>query len=73
MRDLCNHGDRVLDRVVAREPVTITRNGKLVARLQPVAGGRLTSHVLVERLQWLPAVDPQRLRAEIDAVVDQRL
>ena len=73
MRELRNHGGRVLDRVAAGERVTITRDGKPVARLEPVARGRLTAAALVERFRRLPAVSPKRLRADVDAIVDQRL
>ncbi|MCV2488585.1 type II toxin-antitoxin system prevent-host-death family antitoxin [Geodermatophilus sp. YIM 151500] len=73
VRDLRNHGGRVLDRVAAGERVTITRDGTPVARLEPVARGRLRASVLVERFRNLPALDPQHLRADIDAVVDQEL
>ncbi len=73
MRDLRNHGGRVLDRVAAGERVTITRGGKPVARLEPVARGRLTAAALVERFRLLPPIDPERLRDDIAALVDERL
>lgn len=73
MRDLRNHGGRVLDRVAAGEFVTITRDGKPVARLEPLGRGRLSAAALVERFRRLPPVDPQRLRDDVDAVVDQQL
>lgn len=73
MRELRIHGGRVLDRVAAGERVIITRDGKPVARLEPVARGRLSAAVLVERFGRLPLVDPQKLRADVGAAVDQRL
>lgn len=73
MRDLRNHGGRVLDRVAAGERVIITRGGTPVARLEPVIGGRLTAAALVERFRRLPPVDPERLRRDVDAIIDQRL
>jgi len=73
VRELRNHGGRVLDRVAAGERVTITRDGKAVARLEPVARGRLSAPALVERFRRLPALDPQGLRNDVDAVIDQRL
>ena len=60
-------------RAAAGERVTITRDGKPVARLEPAARGRLSAQALVDRFRHLPPVDPQRLRADIDAVVDQQL
>ena len=73
MRDLRNRGGQVLDRVAAGERVTITRDGKPVARLEPIPRQRLTAAALVERFRRLPALDPRRLRRDVDAVVDQRL
>ena len=73
MRELRNHGGRVLDRVVAGEHVTVTRDGRPVARLEPVARGRLSADVVVERFRRLPELDPRRLREDVDAVLDQRL
>ena len=73
VRDLLDHGERVLDRVAAGERVVITRDGRPVARLEPVPRGRQTATVLVERFLCLPAVDPDRLRDDVDAVVDGEL
>ena len=73
VRDLRNQGGHVLERVLSGEQVTITRDGKPVARLVPVGRQRLTADVLVERFRRLPAVDPARLRKDVDAVVDARL
>lgn len=63
----------MLDRVAAGEQVTITRDGKPVARLEPAGRGRLSAEVLVERFRRLPRVDPDQLREDVDAVVDQHL
>lgn len=73
VRELRNQGGRVLDRVAAGERVTITRDGRPVARLEPAARGRLNAEALVERFRRLPGVDPQQLRADIDGLIDQRL
>jgi prevent-host-death family protein len=73
VRDLRNRGGQVLDRVLAGERVTITRDGRPVARLEPVARVRLNSVALVERFRALPDVDPERLRRDVDAQLDQQL
>lgn len=73
VRDLRNHGSDVLDRVAAGEMVTITRGGKPVAQLEPMPRGKLSAATLVGRFRKLPALDPRRLREDVDAVVDQRL
>lgn len=73
MRGLRNHGGAVLDRVLAGERVTITRDGTPVATLQPVRRRPLSADAVVERFRRLPRVDPAVLRAQVDAVVDQSL
>ena len=73
MRDLRNQGGRVLDRVLAGEHVTITRDGRPVARLEPAARGRLGAAALIGRFRALPHVDPQRLRRDVDALLDESL
>lgn len=73
MRDLRNKGGEVLDRVLAGERVTVTRDGKPVAELRPVPGTHLSAHALVERFRRLPPIDAGRFRDDIDAVVDQTI
>jgi prevent-host-death family protein len=73
VRDLRNQGGRVLDRVLAGERVTITRDGRPVALLEPTARGRVGAEALIRRFQNLPEVDAQRLREDVDAVLDQQL
>lgn len=73
IRELRNHGGDVVDRVAAGESVVITRSGAPVAELRPVHGPRLGAAVLLERWKHLPPVDPRRLRADLDAVLDPGL
>ncbi|MDP9389054.1 MAG: type II toxin-antitoxin system prevent-host-death family antitoxin [Actinomycetota bacterium] len=73
IRELRNHGGEVIDRVTAGERITITRGGKAVAELRPLPRQRATAAALIERFKRLPAVDPARFRADVDAVVDQSL
>lgn len=73
MRDLRNKGGKVLDRVLAGEWVTVTRDGKPIAELRPLPGTRLNAHALVERFRRLPPIDPARFRDDVDAVVDQEI
>jgi prevent-host-death family protein len=73
IRDLRNHGGEVVDRVQAGERVTITRDGQPVAELRPLPRRRLGARLLIERFRTLPPVDPGRLQADIDSVVDQSL
>ena len=73
VRDLRNQGGRVLDRVLAGARVTITRDGRPVARLEPAARGRLGARALIDRFRQLPEMDARRLREDVDSVLDQRL
>jgi prevent-host-death family protein len=73
IRDLRNHGGEVIDRVRAGEHVVITRDGEPVAELRPLPRRRLSAAALVEAFRALPPIDPDRLRADIDAAVDQAL
>lgn len=70
IRDLRNHGGAVVDRVAAGERVTVTRSGRPVAELRPVGRPPLDAAALLERWRRLPVVDPARLRADLDAVLD---
>ena len=73
VRDLRNKGGEVLERVLAGERVTVTRDGKPVAELRPLPGTRLSAHALVERFRRLPPIDPNRFRDDVDGVVDQAI
>ncbi len=73
IRDLRNHGGEVIDRVRAGERITITRDGEPVAELRPLPRRRLSAEALVEQFRHLPPMDPELLRADIDAIIDQSL
>jgi prevent-host-death family protein len=60
VRDLRNKGGEVLDRVERGERLVVTRDGRAVAEL-------------IERRKRLPRVDPDALRADVDAVIDPSL
>ena len=70
IRDLRNHGGDVIDRVEAGEAVTVTRDGKPVAELRPLASQALSAEVLVKHWSRLPALDARKLRADIDNLLD---
>ena len=73
IRDLRNHGAEVIGRVLAGERVTITRDGEPVAELRPLPKRRLGARALIEQFGALSPVDPDRLRADVDALIDQSL
>ncbi len=73
VRELRNRGGEILDRVEAGERVTVTRDGRAVARLEPLGRRPMTATALVERFRRLPPVDAAALRADVDAAVEQAL
>ncbi len=73
IRELRNHGAAVIDRVLAGEHITITRDGEPVAELRPLPRKPLPLEVVRERFARIPTMDLERLRAELDAVIDPRL
>jgi prevent-host-death family protein len=70
VRELRNYGGQILDRVEGGESMTITRDGKPVARLIPLPTPRLTSTALLERWRNVPAIDGDALRDDISQVLD---
>ena len=73
VRDLRNHGGDVVDRVLRGESLTVTRGGRPVAELRPLPRAGLDAAALLQRWRHLPAVDPDRLRRDVDALIDPSL
>ncbi len=73
IRELRNHGGRVVDRVALGEHLTVTRDGKPVAMLLPLEPPPLSSLALVNRWATLPPMNPDSLRHDVDAILDQAL
>ena len=73
VRDLRNRGGRVLDRVARGEALTVTMDGRPVAELRPLGGHAVPAGELLEHWRRLPPVDPERLRADLDRVVEPGL
>jgi prevent-host-death family protein len=73
IRELRNQGGEVIDRVAAGEQLTVTRDGRPVARLQPVRRSGLRSDTLLRRWRRLRAVEPETFRRDLDRVLDTRL
>ena len=73
IRDLRNKGGEVVDRAARGEPITITKAGKPVAVLRPVSRRGPSPDVLLARWKNLPPVDPARVRADIDSLLDPGL
>jgi prevent-host-death family protein len=73
VRDLRNHGGDVLDSVMRGESVTVTRQGKPVAELRPIAAAGTMSATLLERWRAIPVLDLAALRSDLDEVLDPSL
>lgn len=70
IRELRNRGGDVQDRVSRGEILTVTRDGRPVAELRPLMRQPAAVAVLLERWRRLPRVDPERLRSDIDAIME---
>ena len=71
-RELRNDSGAILREVQAGQTITITRNGVPVAELRAVPQRRFVLRsVIAEAARRAPRADYVRLRAELDAVVDQ--
>jgi len=73
IRDLRNHAGDVINRVVAGERLTVTRDGHPVAELRPVGRPALPTSVLKRRWSQLPALDMAAFRRDLDRVLDSSL
>jgi prevent-host-death family protein len=73
IRELRNHGGEVVSRVEAGARAIVTRDGRPVAELRPLRSRGVNAVALLEHWRHLPAVDPDVLRRDVDAVIDQSL
>lgn len=73
IRELRNQGGEVMERVARGERLLVTRDGRAVAELRPLGRTAATAGVLVERWSRLPKIDAEKLRADIDEVIDPRI
>lgn len=73
IRDLRNRGGEILAEVSRGESVIVTRDGEPIAEIRPLPRRGVSSAELIARWRNLPAVDPARLHADIDSVLDQSL
>jgi prevent-host-death family protein len=73
VRELRNHGGEVLDRVVRGESLVVTRDGAEVAEIVPLRRRTRTTAQLIAARRALPKLDADRLRADLDEILDARL
>jgi prevent-host-death family protein len=73
-RELRNQSAAVLREVEAGRTIIVSRNGTPVAELRPIRPRRFVPRAtLAEAASRAPRVDAGRFRADLDAVVDQRI
>lgn len=73
VRELRNNGAEVLGRVERGERIVVTRDGAPVAELSPYSHRSLSPCELIRRRRNLPHLDADRLRSDIDSVLDASL
>jgi len=71
-RELRNDSGSIHRRAEAGETFVVTRNGVPTASLGPVRRRTYVSRAeLLAAVAHAPVIDPQRFRADVDAVLDQ--
>ena len=71
-RELRNDSGAIMRRLEAGESFVVTRNGIPVGELRPYRRRRFVPlDVAVTALGGVPPIDPERFRADVDAVLDQ--
>lgn len=75
VQQLASTTDELVRRAQVGEVITITDEGRPVKALMPHRPGDrfANKHDVLRNFASLPAVDPDRLRADLDAVIDPRL
>lgn len=73
VRELRNRGGEVIERVLAGERMTVTRDGSPVADLRPLRRRSPDAATLLERWRSVPFVDADEFRRDIDDVLDASL
>ena len=73
-REFRNQFAAVLREVEAGETIVVTRNGTPVAELRPIGARRFALRsTIAHAAARAPRVDAAKFRADLDAVIDQRL
>jgi len=73
-RELRNESAAVLREVEAGRTFILTRNGTPVAELRPIQPRRFVPRATIaDAIARAPRVDARQFRADLDAVIDQRI
>ncbi len=70
-RELRNDSGEIMRALDRGEDFVVTRNGVPVGELRPARRRFVSRELLVEALRSAPAIDADRFRADLDAVMDQ--
>jgi antitoxin (DNA-binding transcriptional repressor) of toxin-antitoxin stability system len=70
-RELRNDSGAIMRALDRGEVFVVTRNGIPVGELRPARRRFVNRDLLIETLRSAPAIDPERLRSDVDAALDQ--
>lgn len=70
-RELRNDSGEIMRALDRGENFVVTRNGVPVGELRPARRRFVFRDLLLETLRTAPAIDPDRFRADVDAVAGQ--
>lgn len=70
-RELRNDSGEIMRALDRGEDFIVTRNGVPVGELRPARRRFVSRDLLLQTFQTAPAIDPDRFRDDLDAVVDQ--
>lgn len=73
VRDLRNNGGEILDAVMRGEGMTVTRQGRAIAELQPLRGPGVRIETLQKAFKRGPTLRHDELRADMAEFLDMSL
>jgi len=73
IRDLRNRSAEVLAQVARGETLIVTRDGEPIAELRPLRRSAYSTAELIEHRRNLPPMDYEKLREELDDIMDPSL
>lgn len=71
--ELCNHCSSAINQAHYGEHVIVTQSGQAVAELRPLCRRNTDPANLLKRWHHLPYVDPDKLRRDLDQILDPSL
>ena len=68
--ELCNHCCSAINQIHVGEHVIVTQSGQPVAELRPLRRRNADPATLLHRWRHLPHLSPDKLRRDIDGILD---